>query len=141
MAALGVKLMDKFANIAETYDWTEQSTDDIKFFLNFAKKVQGPILEIGAGTGRITIPLSEQGNIVTALDISESMLLRAKAKCDCFACTHSCCSCHNNNAQDRVIELGIGSWKNFSATKIPFSHKTDDQVCKNEEIVRKMTFF
>jgi SAM-dependent methyltransferase len=74
--------MDQFANIAETYDWTEQSTDDILFFLDFAEKVQGPILEIGAGTGRVSVPLAAHGNNITALDISESMLSRAKAKCD-----------------------------------------------------------
>lgn len=79
---MGVKLMDQFVNIAETYDWTEQSTDDIQFFLDFAKKVQGSILEIGAGTGRISIPLAAQGKTITAIDISESMLSHAKEKCD-----------------------------------------------------------
>ena len=77
--------MDPFSDIAETYDWTEQSTEDIPFFVDLARQAEGPILEIGAGTGRTTIPVAELGKPVTALDISESMLSRAKSK----AASHS----------------------------------------------------
>jgi ubiquinone/menaquinone biosynthesis C-methylase UbiE len=40
------------------------------------------ILDVGAGTGRISIPLAQQGAQVTALDVSKNMLtiLQAKAK-------------------------------------------------------------
>jgi len=72
--------MDPFSDIAETYDWTEQSTDDIPFFIKLARQTDGPILELGAGTGRITIPVAELGKPVIALDVSESMLSRAEAK-------------------------------------------------------------
>ena len=72
--------MNEFADIAETYDWTEQSTADIPFFVDLARQAESPILEVGAGTGRITIPIAELGKRVVALDISESMLSRAKAK-------------------------------------------------------------
>ncbi len=72
--------MDQFADIAETYDWTEQSTDDIPFFVDLVRQAEGPILELGAGTGRITVPVAELGKPVTALDVSESMLSRAKGK-------------------------------------------------------------
>jgi len=72
--------MDEFAGIAETYDWTEQATDDISFFVDLARQAHGSILEIGAGTGRITIPVATQGKPVTALDISASMLYRAQVK-------------------------------------------------------------
>lgn len=72
--------MNEFADIAETYDWTEQSTSDIPFFVDLARQAESPILELGAGTGRITIPIAGLGKPVVALDISESMLSRAKAK-------------------------------------------------------------
>ena len=41
----------------------------------------GPVLELGAGTGRITIPIAEAGIRVTALDLEPEMLdtLRRKA--------------------------------------------------------------
>jgi 2-polyprenyl-3-methyl-5-hydroxy-6-metoxy-1,4-benzoquinol methylase len=58
--------MDEFADIAETYDWTEQSTEDTPFFVDLASQAQAPILEIGAGTGRITIPVAKLGKPVTA---------------------------------------------------------------------------
>lgn len=72
--------MNEFAEIAETYDWTERSTDDIPFFVDLTRQARGSILELGAGTGRITIPVAAVGNPVTALDISEAMLSRARAK-------------------------------------------------------------
>jgi SAM-dependent methyltransferase len=72
--------MDQFSDIAQTYDWTEHSTDDIQFFVDLASQEEGPILELGAGTGRITIPVAELGKPVFALDISKSMLSRAMAK-------------------------------------------------------------
>jgi SAM-dependent methyltransferase len=72
--------MDIFTDIAQTYDWTEQSTDDIPFYIDLAGEADGAILELGAGTGRITIPISKLGKPVTALDISYSMLSQAKAK-------------------------------------------------------------
>ncbi len=50
--------MNEFADIAETYDWTEQSTVDIPFFVDLARQAESPILELGAGTGRITIPIA-----------------------------------------------------------------------------------
>ncbi|MFH0907319.1 MAG: class I SAM-dependent methyltransferase [bacterium] len=72
--------MDEFADIAETYDWTELSTDDLPFYLQLAREAPGPILEIGAGTGRVTIPLARLGKPVTALDISDAMLARIRSK-------------------------------------------------------------
>lgn len=53
----------------------------LDFYLNLAKQSPGPILEIGCGTGRITIPLLKSGVQVDGLDLSASMLeqLRQKA--------------------------------------------------------------
>ena len=44
----------------------------------------GPVLELGAGTGRLAIPLAQRGLDVDALDASEAMLgrLRTKAGAD-----------------------------------------------------------
>lgn len=38
------------------------------------------ILELGCGTGRLAIPLSEAGASVTAVDVSRSMLIQCRAK-------------------------------------------------------------
>jgi len=40
----------------------------------------GPVLELGAGTGRLAIPLAEQGLDVVAVDASPAMLQRLAAK-------------------------------------------------------------
>lgn len=54
--------------------------DDIPFYLTQVKKYGEPVLELGCGTGRITIPLAEQGIKITGLDIADSMLAQAKRK-------------------------------------------------------------
>jgi ubiquinone/menaquinone biosynthesis C-methylase UbiE len=50
------------------------------FYLNLAKQSPGPILEIGCGTGRITISLLKAGAEVDGLDLSASMLEQLKQK-------------------------------------------------------------
>ena len=54
--------------------------DDIPFYLKKAKCYGNPVLEIACGTGRITIPLAEEGIDITGLDISEGMLDEARKK-------------------------------------------------------------
>ncbi len=63
---------DKFAWL---YDFFQAGVkNDINFYLNYFKNYKGEILEIGAGTGRITIPLLKNKINVTALDIAPKML-------------------------------------------------------------------
>jgi SAM-dependent methyltransferase len=54
--------------------------DDIPFFLDYAAEVNGDILELACGTGRITIPLAKAGFNVWGVDLSESMIQSAKDK-------------------------------------------------------------
>lgn len=66
---------------AITYDFYEKGVkDDIDFYLSYFKNYKGKILEIGAGTGRITIPLLKAYLDITALDISSDMLIILKEK-------------------------------------------------------------
>ena len=70
----------KFANL---YDYFQHGIEgDVKFYLDHFKNFKGKILEVGAGTGRITIPLLKKGLNVVALDIAPRMLaiLEEKAK-------------------------------------------------------------
>ncbi len=50
------------------------------FYLSFAREVGGPVLELGCGTGRMTIPLAEQGFEITGLELAPGMLALAREK-------------------------------------------------------------
>ena len=52
---------------------------DGPFYLSMAQQVNGSVLELGCGTGRVTIPLARNGIDITGLDIVRGMLARAKA--------------------------------------------------------------
>jgi SAM-dependent methyltransferase len=57
-----------------------KAQDDTAFYREQARTASGPVLEIGCGTGRVTIQLAAAGVDVTGLDISASMLKEAKRK-------------------------------------------------------------
>jgi 2-polyprenyl-3-methyl-5-hydroxy-6-metoxy-1,4-benzoquinol methylase len=59
-----------------------KAQNDIPFYLNQAQIASGPVMEIGCGTGRVTIPLAAAGVDITGVDISGSMLEEAKRKAD-----------------------------------------------------------
>jgi SAM-dependent methyltransferase len=53
---------------------------DVDFYVRQARITGGPVLELGAGTGRVAIPLANAGFAVTGLDLSPHMLRIAKRK-------------------------------------------------------------
>ncbi len=56
------------------------SVNDIDIYMNFIKKSNCKIVDIGAGTGRISIPLLVRGIHVTAIERSEPMIEKLKSK-------------------------------------------------------------
>src|ERR1051325_6993430 len=63
--------------IADIYDYDmgqNLSYDDIRYYVERALEKPESILELGCGTGRITLPLLRRGLSVTAVDISSGML-------------------------------------------------------------------
>lgn len=72
-----------FDTIAHYYDIIyADRTDDIELWLALAAEAGTDILEIGCGTGRVTIPLLEAGFRVTGIDISPEALSIARKKVD-----------------------------------------------------------
>ena len=70
--------MDHWASM---YDWIYSwKQDDISFYVNEARKSGGPVLELGCGTGRITIPVAKSGTEIVGMDISTKMLDLAQEK-------------------------------------------------------------
>ncbi|RJP66353.1 MAG: class I SAM-dependent methyltransferase [Candidatus Abyssobacteria bacterium SURF_17] len=53
-----------------------ESSEDIAFFGAMVRRLGGPVLELGCGTGRLAIPMVRQGFEVVGLDISAGMLER-----------------------------------------------------------------
>ena len=55
-------------------------SDDIPFYVEAAIQSNGPVLELGCGTGRVAIPIAKAGIDIVGLDSSESMLEIARRK-------------------------------------------------------------
>jgi SAM-dependent methyltransferase len=53
---------------------------DLAFYADLGSRTAGPVLELGAGTGRVTFALLRAGISVTAVDLSEAMLARAEER-------------------------------------------------------------
>lgn len=63
------------------YDWTSDGLDnDTIYYTELAKGSGGPVLELGCGTGRVTLAIAKEGIQVVGLDQSERMLSFAKEK-------------------------------------------------------------
>ena len=75
-----------FSNYADTYEseiFTQGTLGEVDFIeneLNHDKKCR--ILDIGCGTGRHAIELTKRGYSVTGVDLSESMLTKAREKAE-----------------------------------------------------------
>jgi SAM-dependent methyltransferase len=68
---------------APFYDWENARTlgrRDVSFWRNLALQADGPVLELGCGTGRISIPLGRAGVPLVGVDRSEPMLARARQR-------------------------------------------------------------
>ena len=48
--------------------------DDLPFWLSLAKQQEGPVLELGCGTGRVLLPLAQAGVRMVGLDNDPDML-------------------------------------------------------------------
>ena len=66
---------------APFYDWENARTlgrRDVGFWRRVAAKADGPVLELGSGTGRVTVPLARVGIDIIGIDRSAPMLQRAR---------------------------------------------------------------
>ncbi len=68
------KESEVYDKMGDFYDFLYSEDFDSGFYLNEARKCSGKVLELGCGTGRITIKLMKAGIDITGLDISEKML-------------------------------------------------------------------
>jgi SAM-dependent methyltransferase len=54
--------------------------EDVAFYRRWARQHGGPVLELGAGSGRISVPIAQDGARVVGLDASEAMIAAARAR-------------------------------------------------------------
>ncbi|MFX0046327.1 MAG: class I SAM-dependent methyltransferase [Candidatus Hermodarchaeota archaeon] len=74
-----IDLDSGYEGVAEFYD-IFADTSDLPFYVQYARKQGSPILDLAAGTGRVTFELARNGFEVTALEKSPSMLAVARRK-------------------------------------------------------------
>ncbi len=68
---------------APFYDWENAQTlgrRDVPFWRRVATRADGPVLELGCGTGRVSLPLARAGVNVVGIDRSAPMLDRARRR-------------------------------------------------------------
>ena len=68
---------------APFYDWENARTlgrRDVSFWRRVAGRAAGQVLELGCGTGRISLPLARAGVSVCGIDRSAAMLERARRR-------------------------------------------------------------
>jgi len=67
--------------VAEFYDLEYGEFEaDLPLYLSLARRVGSPVLDVGCGTGRVTLALARAGFQVTGIDESAAMLARARSK-------------------------------------------------------------
>jgi SAM-dependent methyltransferase len=69
-------------SLAEFYDYVTpyQTRQDVSFFVEMAQRSEGPVLELGCGTGRVLIPTARAGVEILGLDSAPQMLSRCRKK-------------------------------------------------------------
>jgi SAM-dependent methyltransferase len=74
--------MDELYQDGEHYDRLYPGSDGIPFWKHIADEHGDPILELGCGTGRISIELAMAGHEVSGLDNAPAMFEHARQKAD-----------------------------------------------------------
>jgi SAM-dependent methyltransferase len=54
--------------------------DDVAFYVDLATRARGPVLELGAGTGRVALAVARRGVSLVAVDLVPAMLARLRAR-------------------------------------------------------------
>ena len=72
--------MPQYDALADLYDLEYVHDYDLPFWVSLAEREGDAIVEWGAGTGRLAVPLSEAGFDVTAVEVSKRMVARGRKK-------------------------------------------------------------
>jgi SAM-dependent methyltransferase len=74
---------EPYERLGPLYDrWCAGVDHDIPFYVLACEGANGPIIELGAGSGRIAIELARHGHRVIALDAAPAMLAQARRRAE-----------------------------------------------------------
>ena len=68
---------------APFYDWENTQTvgrRDVRFWVDMARRAEGPVLELGCGTGRLSLPVAKAAQRFVGVDRSAPMLDRLRIR-------------------------------------------------------------
>jgi len=74
--------LPEYDPLADLYDLEYDHDYDLPFWLTLAEREDGPVVEWGAGTGRLAAPLAGAGLDVTAVEVSQNMVEKGREKGD-----------------------------------------------------------
>ena len=99
---------------AEIYDEVySELLHDVPFYVQQATKSGGPVLELGCGTGRISLAIASSGIRTVGVDISPKMIAVAKGKAEQSGLGDSCIFQTGDMASTHIAER-------FGAVLFPF---------------------
>jgi len=65
--------LNQYENTASLYDYGNDRPDDLEFYSSLIP-ASASVLEVGCGTGRVSLFLAQRGNRVVGIDLSQTML-------------------------------------------------------------------
>jgi ubiquinone/menaquinone biosynthesis C-methylase UbiE len=70
---------EAFASLYE--EWSADMTADVAFYIDLARKADGPLVELAIGNGRVAIPVAQAtGRRIIGIDASPAMLEQARVR-------------------------------------------------------------
>lgn len=63
-----------YEQLASFYDVLVTAGDDVSFFVDLSRQAEGPVIELMAGSGRVSVPVAAAGVDLTCVDSSPAML-------------------------------------------------------------------
>ena len=117
-AAKGLDGSAGWDEYAPFYDWENARTvarRDVAFWQRLAAAQAGPVLELGCGTGRISLPVARAGAHVVGVDRSMPMLTRARTR---FA--RARLADRARLVRGDIRHLPFRSWRRFALVMAPY---------------------
>src|SRR5205814_2183621 len=97
---------------APFYDWENARTlgrKDVPFWRDVAANTKGRVLELGCGTGRISLPLARAGVSLVGVDRSAPMLARARPRVVRLGRKRSARAARTSRSANPCVTIGVAA--------------------------------